>query len=97
MLTDSEVDHIAILARLRLSKEEHSRFKADLSSILGYIDQLNQVNTADVEPLYQTAGLLNAFRIDEPKSIFPPSPSLNEKLTGSPAGYVKTRSVLAKK
>lgn len=64
MLTDQEINHITKLARLELPEELRDRMKKDLSSILGYIEQLERVDTAGVEPLYQVTGLQNGVRPD---------------------------------
>jgi aspartyl-tRNA(Asn)/glutamyl-tRNA(Gln) amidotransferase subunit C len=74
MLTDKEVRHIAGLARIKISEKEEKGLKKDLSSILEYIDKLNEVDTTGVEPLYQTTGLVNSFRSDEPRGEFKPAP-----------------------
>ncbi len=39
-----------------------------------YIDKLNEVNTTGIEPLYQTTGLVDSFRNDEPRGEFKPAP-----------------------
>lgn len=101
MLTDKEVKHIAGLARIKISEEEEKSLKKDLSSILEYIDKLNEVDTTGVEPLYQTTGLVNSFRTDEPRGEFKMDESLNEKLIGQAPNkegrFIKVKSVLSRK
>ena len=46
-----DVEKIAELARLELTGEETESFAQQLSSILGHIDKLNELDTADVEPM----------------------------------------------
>lgn len=48
MLSPADVDRIATLARLELTDEERARFAAQLTAILGYADQVQQVDTAAV-------------------------------------------------
>ena len=50
-LTLAEVRRIAELARLRLSPEEEERFRAQLSTILGYVEQLGALDLEGVEPM----------------------------------------------
>ena len=50
-ITKTDVDKIAELARLELTAEESESFTHQLSSILGYIDKLNQLDTSTVEPM----------------------------------------------
>jgi len=75
--------------------------RKELSSILGYIDQLNEVDTSAVEPLYQTTGLVNAMRSDERRSDFVMDEKLNELLIGQAPHkderFVKVKSVLQHK
>ena len=66
-MTDDTVRHIAKLARLKLSDEEVKKFTKELTSILEYIDVLNELDTENVEPTAQVTGLSNVFREDEVK------------------------------
>ena len=63
-LSHDDVRHIAKLARLNLSDEEVEKFAKELTSILKYVDKLQEVDTKDVEPTAQVTGLTNAFRED---------------------------------
>ena len=58
-LKKSEVEKISDLARINLTEEEKKKFQKELSSILDYVDKLNEVNTDKVEPTYQVTGLRN--------------------------------------
>ena len=101
MLTDKEVKHIAGLARIKINEKEEKGLKKDLSSILEYIDKLNEVDTEKVEPLYQTTGLIDSFRTDEPRGEFKMDENLNEKLVGQAphkeGRFVKVKAVLLHK
>ena len=59
-----EVEHIAELARIKLTKKEKEEFSEELSDILGYIEQLQEVNTDGIEPVSQVAGLINVLKED---------------------------------
>ena len=48
-----QVRHVALLARLRLSADEETHLQADMSSMLGYVEKLNELNTDDVPPTAQ--------------------------------------------
>ena len=52
-LTEKEVRYVADLANLRLSDEEVIRMRQDLGEILTYIEQHNELNTAEVPPRAQ--------------------------------------------
>ena len=52
-LSDKEVRYVADLANLRLSEEEVRRMSHDLGQILTHIEQLNELDTTNVEPMAQ--------------------------------------------
>ncbi|HZD33329.1 MAG TPA: Asp-tRNA(Asn)/Glu-tRNA(Gln) amidotransferase subunit GatC [Candidatus Angelobacter sp.] len=55
MVSEKDVSYVADLAHLDLTTEERARMLKDLNSILGYIERLNQLDTANVEPMAQVA------------------------------------------
>ena len=59
-----EIGHIALLARLDLSKQEKDMFSRQLGSIIQYIEKLNELDTASVEPTAHVLPLHNVFRED---------------------------------
>lgn len=63
-LSTDEVRHIAKLARLHLTDEEVEKYSEQLTSILEFVNVLQEVDTKDVEPLTQSTGLHNSFRAD---------------------------------
>lgn len=67
-LSLQETEHIAKLSKLDLSREEVRKFQKQLSSILGYIKLLDEVDTTKVEPTTQTTGLKNVYQEDEPQN-----------------------------
>lgn len=68
-----DVKHVAKLANLPLSSDEEEKYSEQLSEILEYVDQLNEVDTSSVEPTYNVTGLNNVTREDAP------SPSLTQE------------------
>ncbi len=101
MLTDADVERIARLARLELTDTEKVSIKKDLSSILDYIAKLDTADTSGMDPLYQTTGLVNSAREDEPRSEFPMNDRLLELLVGQAPErrdrLIKVRPILNKK
>jgi aspartyl-tRNA(Asn)/glutamyl-tRNA(Gln) amidotransferase subunit C len=55
MVSENDVSYVADLAHLDLTAEESARMLKDLNSILSYIERLNQLDTAEVEPMAQVA------------------------------------------
>ena len=100
MLTNEEVQHIAQLARIKLTEKEKNKFKEELSSILDFVKKLNELDTEKVEPLYQVTGIVNALRSDEYRKDFEMNEDLNEKLIGQAPSrqdrFIKVKSVLRK-
>jgi len=66
-----EVEYVAQLARIRLSREEKELFARQLDGILEYIGKLNQVDTADIEPTTHVLPLKNVFRQDKQETSLP--------------------------
>lgn len=70
-LTIEEVEHVAHLARLRLSAEELEKMRTDLSAILDHIDMLKEVDVSGVAPTAQVTDLLNVMRDDATRPSLP--------------------------
>ena len=62
-----DVRHLAELSQIRLNKTELTSLASDIDRIVGYIDQLDELDTAGVEPTFQLTGLENVWRTDEVK------------------------------
>ncbi len=60
-----DVLHLAQLSSLQLADDEVDALQQDLSNIVGYIQQLAELDTTGVEPTYQVTGLANVWRQDE--------------------------------
>ncbi len=63
--TRAEIEHVTLLARLELTEEEKGLFSKQLSSILEYINKLNELNTEGVEETSHVIAVKNVFREDE--------------------------------
>jgi aspartyl-tRNA(Asn)/glutamyl-tRNA(Gln) amidotransferase subunit C len=66
-LSRDDVLKLAALSKLTLSDEEVEKLRGELSRILDYVEVLNQVDVAGLEPTYQVTGLKNVTRPDEIK------------------------------
>jgi len=64
-LSTEEVEYIAKLSRLELSGEEKERYSDQLSSVLEYVEQLKEVDTANTETTANVTGLSNIEREDK--------------------------------
>ena len=63
-VTNDQVRHIAKLARIAMSDEEIERLAPELNNILGWVEQLAEVNTEGVEPLTAVIDLKLRLRDD---------------------------------
>jgi aspartyl-tRNA(Asn)/glutamyl-tRNA(Gln) amidotransferase subunit C len=64
VISRDDVQHLAQLSSLQLTDEELNSLQADIGNILGYIEQLGELDTTGVEPTYQVTGLENVWRDD---------------------------------
>ena len=64
MITVKDVEHVAKLARLELTEEEKEMFTRQLGDVLKYVDQMNEVDTSNVEPLSHPIDFVNVMRDD---------------------------------
>jgi aspartyl-tRNA(Asn)/glutamyl-tRNA(Gln) amidotransferase subunit C len=63
-ISRDDVLYLAQLSRLELANSEIDGLQTDISNILGYVEQLNKLDTTGVEPTYQVTGLSNVWRYD---------------------------------
>ena len=63
-ISDADVKYVADLANLELTADEQSRMVRDLNYILGYVDRLSELDTANVEPMAQVS---DRYGVDKSK------------------------------
>lgn len=93
-LSNSDVEHVAMLARLGLTSDEIDLLREQLSSILEHVDVLSRVDTDAIPPTAQVNDLHNVLRED----IVRPSLTQEAVLANAPAsrnGFFEVRAVLS--
>ncbi len=75
-INKTEIEHIAMLARLSLSEEEKDLFGSQLGSILNYMEQLNGLDTEGIEPTSHVLSIQNVMREDIPGASLPRTEAL---------------------
>lgn len=60
-----DIKHLAELSEFSLSEKEIDSLQGDLKGIIGYISQLDELDTDNVEPTYQVFEMENVWREDE--------------------------------
>ncbi len=88
-----DIIHLAKLANLSLTKEEKQTFSEQLQDIIKYIDQLNTVDTSNVEPTYNITGLKNVFREDIVKPSLTSQKALENALNVRDDYFIYSSSV----
>jgi len=66
-----DIEKVARLARLELSEKEKETFGNQLEQVLTYMEQLNRLDTAGVEPTSHAIPIYNVFREDEVRPSIP--------------------------
>jgi len=80
-ITIEEVEHVANLARLVFNEEEKKKLAEQLGRILDYIEQLNELDTEDVEPTSHVIPMKNVVRPD----VVRPSLTRDDALANAPS------------
>lgn len=63
-ISRDDVQHLAQLSSLQLSDTETDDLQRDIATILTYVEQLQELDTSDIEPTYQVTDLDNVWRDD---------------------------------
>ena len=72
-----EVEHVAHLARLKLSEDEKELFTDQLNAILEYMEKLNELDTDTIEPTFHVVSHQNVMREDAVQASQPQEASLD--------------------
>ncbi len=91
MLSAEEIRKIANLAHLELTEKEVEKFSRELSDILDFFNQLQEVNTDNVEPTAQVTGLRDIMREDAEKNC-----DYSEKLLSSSPNAIEKSQITVK-
>ncbi|MGH9326492.1 MAG: Asp-tRNA(Asn)/Glu-tRNA(Gln) amidotransferase subunit GatC [Terriglobia bacterium] len=98
-LSEPEVLRVADLAHLELTPEEVQKFQPQLAAILEYVQTLNQLDTANVEPMAQVivpGAPESALRPDDARASLPQEIAL-QNAPEAGAGHFKVPSVIDKR
>lgn len=93
-LTKQEVLNLAELVRLELTSDEAESFTTELSAILDFVEQLNEVDVKDLEPTNQVTGLTNVTRPDEVQDYGYKLADLQANLPASKDNLIKVKRML---
>jgi aspartyl-tRNA(Asn)/glutamyl-tRNA(Gln) amidotransferase subunit C len=87
MIDREQVLHVARLARLRLSEEEVDRMAGEMSTILGHVETMNELDLDGVEPTTHVVELQNVLREDVPRECLPRERALEQAPDVADGGF----------
>jgi len=93
-ISHDDVQHLAQLSNLQLTDQEVSSLQADIQNILGYVQQLDELDTTGVEPTYQVTDLQNVWRDDVVDNYGIETADLLSLAPSIEAGQIKVPKVL---
>jgi aspartyl-tRNA(Asn)/glutamyl-tRNA(Gln) amidotransferase subunit C len=93
MISEDEVKHIAGLARIGVSEKDIEKFSKDLSAVLDWVKELQEVDVAEVEPMAHITGTENVTREDKARE-FLNKDKIVELFPDKKDGYGKVKSIL---
>ena len=83
-----DIEKVALLARLQLSEAELATMTDQLAQIVGYVDQLAEVDTEHVQPMVHAIELTNVFDDDEVRPSLPREEALANAPHHDQRGYL---------
>lgn len=93
-LSEEEVRHIALLARIGLKEEEIPRYQKDLSAVFDFFSQLEKVSTDGMEPIRHITGVVDVIREDVEREFDSVGKDgLIKNVPDTKDNFVKVRSV----
>jgi len=100
MISKQEVQHIAKLTRLGLTKKEIEKFQKELSSILDYFNLLKEIDVSKVEPTFHPAEHFLKRKLSVTREDIEKSQKIeakNKLVEAAPERkdrYIKTKAIL---
>lgn len=92
-LPEEQVEWVARLAHIALTEPEKSKYAEELSAVLGYVEELQQVDTTKVDEVMQITGLKNVTEADKVGQCGISREEFLRRAPKSERGYIKVKSV----
>lgn len=93
-ITTDDVKYVAALAKIAITDDEAAKFTKELTAILGYVQQLDKVDTSGLQPTYQVTGLTNVAREDKVIDYKTSQKDLLKNVPRTRDGYIEVPKVL---
>ena len=82
-----DIEHLAKLARLKLTDAEKELFSKQMGTVIKYIEKLSELDTKNIEPTAHVLGLNNVFRDDAVKKPLTVQDPINDSPAHSKGHY----------
>ena len=92
-LSKEDILKLARLSKLELTEQQVEKFRIELEEIMGFVEQLQSVDTEGLEPTNQVTGLTNITRKDE-TSDYASREDLLKNLPNREKNYIKVKRVI---
>jgi len=92
-LSKDDVLKLARLSKLELTDLQLEKFTKELEAIVGYVEQLQEVDVTGLEPTSQVNGLTNVMRPDEVRQYQTPE-ELLKNAPDAESGHIKTKRII---
>ncbi len=66
-----DIDYVAKLARIDIDPDKHEKLQAEMSQIVAYIEQLDELDVSGIEPTAHAAAMTNVWREDTAGETYP--------------------------
>lgn len=93
-ISTDDVKYVAALAKIAITDDEAAKFTKELTAILGYVQQLDAVDTQGLQPTYQVTGLTSVTRKDELIDYGTTQKDLLKNVPRTRDGYIEVPKVL---
>src|SRR5215212_12147731 len=87
-ISRQDIEKVALLARLQLTDDELSKMTVELAQIVGYVDQLAEIDTDGIEPMAHAIEISNVFRDDSVAESLPREEALSNAPHRDERGYL---------
>lgn len=94
-ITKEKIEEIANLARIKLTEKEKMIYVKQFASILGYFEQLKEVDTENAKPLINANSATNIMREDDIKERDPSvAQNILEQFPEKKGNYLKVKKIM---
>ncbi len=95
LMKKEDIEHLATLARIRLTEEEKTNFEGDLSSIMDYVSTVSDIVSDDIKTSPEIGAVNNVFRKDEVTNTPDQyTKDVLEEMPSTDGQYLKVKKIL---